>query len=148
MRNTSLCIQPKPVLLLFTASLIFSMTAGCGGPTDGRISVSGTVTIDGKPLSDGSVTFYSNNASSGVGIIEGGKFTVSQSATSEGMQPGNYQVAIQSWEVEPGSVNEAGDIVEDGKSRIPEKYNSTATSELLANITDENSRLEFFLSSE
>lgn len=145
MVHASFFSQPKLMLLLTAASLTLITTAGCGGPTDGRITVSGTVTIDGAPLSDGSVTFYLDNASSGVGIIENGKFTVSQSATSEGMQPGSYDVAIQSWEVEPGSVNEAGDIVETGKSRIPQKYNSTSTSEIVANITDENSKMEFFL---
>lgn len=151
MDHTRLRTESKLIPLRSIAAIILTAliaTAGCGGATDGRIDVSGTVTIDGTPLPSGSITFYQGGASSGVGTIDNGNFSVSQSAGSEGMKPGAYEVAIQSWEVEPFAVDDDGNMGGPGKSRIPEKYNSTTTSELLANITEENSDLEFFLSSE
>lgn len=148
MKNLTLHIQPKLMLLAVTTAFALVTAVGCGGPTDGRITVSGTVTIDGAPLQEGTVTFYKGESASGVGIIEGGKFTVSQSGDTQGMEPGEYQVAIQSWEVEPFAVDEDGNIGGPGTSRIPEKYNSTSTSELFANVTVENSEQAFFLTTE
>lgn len=133
--------------LLYTSMLLAFTIMGCGGSDDGRMSASGTVTLDGEPLPSGTITFYQNNASAGVGIIENGQFTVSEAGNSSGIQPGNYEVAIQSWEVEPGGVTEDGEIQMEGKSRIPEKYTASGTSGLSANITEGSNDLSFELSS-
>jgi len=125
-----------------------SILSGCGRSSDGRITASGSVTLDGSPLTDGNVIFYKDNASAGVGAISNGAFTLSEAGNSEGIQPGTYQVSVESWEVEPNSVNEAGEIVAEGKSRIPEKYNSTGTSGLTAEVSAESSTFEFALKSE
>ncbi|MFY9251938.1 MAG: hypothetical protein WAO83_00680 [Fuerstiella sp.] len=147
MANAVFRIKPK-MMFMVTTALISAVFVGCGGPEDGRITVTGTVSIDGTPLPDGTVTFYKGSESSGVGKIDGGQFTVSQSGGSEGMQPGVYQVAVQSWEVEPFAVNESGEMGGPGKSRIPEKYHSSSTSELTAEISAEKSSVDFLLLSE
>lgn len=114
-----------------------------------RVTASGTVTLDGQPLPDGTVTFFDGNGgSAGVGIISNGQFTVSEASSSEGIQPGSYTVAVQSWEQEPGAVTEAGEIVVEGKSRIPEKYNSSETSGLTAEVGAGENSFTFELKSE
>ncbi len=145
MENLNTPDNRKLLQKLATACMMLTLAIGCGGPTEGRMTVTGTVTIDGTPLPNGTVTFYKGSASSGVGVINDGTFTVSQSAGTTGMQPGTYQVAIESWETEPGEVNEAGEIGGAGVSRIPEKYNSAGTSELVAEVSVENSDVPLFL---
>lgn len=130
------------VCAVMTSSLI-----GCGGGTDGRISVSGTVTLDGEPLQSGSIIFYQGAGSAGVGTIENGSFTVSEAGGSEGVQPGSYKVAIESWEVTPGDVNDQGEIVAAGKSRIPKKYNSAKTSGLTIDVKEGAEAASFALTS-
>ncbi|HUP78393.1 MAG TPA: hypothetical protein VM260_07480 [Pirellula sp.] len=43
--------------LCFVAALTFLTIAGCGGVNDGRVLVSGSVTLDGKPLDGGTIAF-------------------------------------------------------------------------------------------
>lgn len=43
-------------LCLF-AAFTFVTISGCGGASDGRVSISGTVTLDGKPLDGGTIAF-------------------------------------------------------------------------------------------
>lgn len=147
MKNAFTRFSRQQLLNVAAACLLLTAINGCGGPTDGRMNVTGSATIDGAPLTDGTITFYKGSSSSGVGIIKDGAFTVSESGGTEGMQPGTYQIAIQSWEVEPFAVGDDGQMGGPGKSRIPEKYNSTATSELTAEISAENADVTFELTS-
>lgn len=121
-----------------TAVAVILFSCGCGGTSldsEGRVETSGTVTIDGTPLSQGSILFVDNTGNSaGVGIIKDGAFTMSKSASIEGIQPGSYQVAINSWKVEPGSSNEAGEIIEKGEPAIPLAYMDQKTSKLTAEV--------------
>jgi len=121
---------------------------GCGSENDGRLSVSGTVTLDGSPLSEGSVVFSDESGgSAGVGILTDGNFSLAEAGNSEGIQPGNYKVSVNSWIVEPGSVDEAGEIVDAGESRIPKKYNDPKTSGLTATVSPESRVFAFDLQS-
>jgi hypothetical protein len=147
MENLRTKLSPQCVCFLAVAAMFIMSVGGCGGNTEGRVTTSGTVTLDGTPIPDGNVVFYKDGGSAGVGTIKDGGFTVSETAGSSGIQPGSYQVAIDSWEVEPNSVNDAGEIVAEGKSRIPEKYNSASTSGLTAEITDGENTLDFPLTS-
>ena len=129
-------------------AVVATSLTGCGGGSDGRVTAGGTVTLDGQPLPDGTVTFFDNNGgSAGGGIISNGQFTLSEASSSTGIQPGSYKVAVQSWEQEPGAVNDAGEIVGEGKSRIPEKYNSTDTSGLTADVGSGENEFTFELTS-
>jgi len=120
------------------------MLAGCSG-NDGRVTVTGTVTLDGQPLSDGTITFVgSNGASAGVGSIDNGSFTISKTGNAEGMDPGSYKVQVESWEVQPGEPQDDGTFAE-GKTRIPEKYNKAADSGLTAEVTADGGSFTFDL---
>jgi hypothetical protein len=116
----------------------------------GRLTASGTVTLDGTPLETGTVVFAGDNGgSAGVGVLgDGGKFTLAEAGNSDGIQPGTYKVAINAWIVEPGSVNDDGEIVDEGQSLIPQKYNNPKTSGLSATVSAESTDFTFALVSE
>lgn len=125
------------------------ITLGCGKGSDGRLTASGTVTIDGAPLTEGSVVFSDDNGgSAGVGILKDGQFMLAEAGNSEGIQPGTYKVSVNSWVVEPGGVDANDEIIEDGESRIPEKYNDPNTSGLTANVSADSQEFTFDLKSE
>ena len=69
------------------------LVIGCG--TDGRVGISGTVTLDGKPVSGGAVNFSpctgQRGNSSGAGI-EDGSFEI---PAKRGLLPGKYVVTFQ-----------------------------------------------------
>ncbi len=138
-------LSKKSIALLLLSMLVCS---GCGGKSDGRLSASGTVTLDGSPLDSGSVVFADESGgSAGVGIIKGGSFTIQEAASSAGIQPGTYNVVVNSWEKEPGSVDDQGNIVAEGVSRIPEKYNDPKTSGLTATVSPDSQEFSFDLKS-
>jgi hypothetical protein len=90
------CLRHSTVSLLLILPLLAA--TGCG---NGKSTVSGTVTLDGKPVegSDeiyGTVTFYreGGGGAPAVGIIkEAGRYEVSTGATV-GLEPGAYMVGI------------------------------------------------------
>jgi hypothetical protein len=124
--------------LLFVASL-----AGCGD-SDGaeKHTISGTVTLDGEPVENGTITFV---PADGVGPtagapIENGQYTAE-------VPPGSKKVEIRAAKVvgqrklydTPDSPT--GDVVEE---LIPEKYNAktTLTADVQGEDTDRNFSLQ------
>jgi hypothetical protein len=129
----------------FTSLLVvaaFGVAAGCSGATDDfpREPVSGTVTLDGQPLANGTITFSPTGAShdgEGMGgggdTIKNGKFSLGRDV---GLLPGTYNVAIYASDKPSERTKPAqaagGKPAELAKELIPEKYNSK--SELKAEI--------------
>ena len=78
---------------------------GCGGEdvdTRPRQAISGEVTLDGKPLEDGELTFDPKSRAEGVpaaGKIVGGHFSIDR---NEGPVPGSYFVRINA--IDPSTV--------------------------------------------
>ncbi|MEQ1825986.1 MAG: hypothetical protein ABL921_08560 [Pirellula sp.] len=114
------------------ACIILIGVTGCGD-NGGRVSVSGSVTFDGKPLEDGSITFGGDKGAAGVGKIVNGQFSLSESANESGVLPGNYKVLISSWFEERGSVLPNGSF-SPGKTRIPLIYLDAEKSGLVADV--------------
>ena len=91
-----------PLAAILGALALFPL-AGCGGPK--RVAVSGTVTLDGKPL-NGGVLSFSPDASKGnaarvncTGPVRDGHFElrtsgVVRSETGSGVPPGWYKVSL------------------------------------------------------
>ena len=80
-------------ILLVLPALAFSLLAGCGGK--GLVSVTGTVTLDGKALDRGSVTFHPvKSGPLGVGKIQpDGRYSI-ETGNQRGIAPGEYAVTV------------------------------------------------------
>ncbi len=68
------------------------LISGCG--SDGRLPVSGNVTLDGKPMTTGAITFMPSGEkkthSSGATVKEG-RFSI---PADKGLMPGKYRISI------------------------------------------------------
>ncbi|MFM8273084.1 MAG: hypothetical protein ACKODX_12225 [Gemmata sp.] len=73
--------------------LLSLIAAGCGDKFGGRVAVSGTVKLAGKPLKDGSVSFepLDGQASRASAAVTGGAFDIPQ---ANGLQPGKYLIRV------------------------------------------------------
>jgi hypothetical protein len=79
---------------------LLSVMGGCGGDAEGRRAISGTVTLDGVPLEEGSIGFEPverSKISSGA-MISKGNYSI---ARQQGLPPGKYRVEIHA--VKPGT---------------------------------------------
>jgi hypothetical protein len=87
-------LRPIPKLAAAFATIGLTMSVGCQKSTD-RLPVSGTVTLDGTPLSEGMIRFSStggNLVASGAVIRDGG-YTIE---AEKGLPPGTYRLEISS----------------------------------------------------
>jgi len=112
---------------------------GCSEDSDGlpRQAISGTVTLEGQPLQDGSIQFLPTSQRevlSGGAVVADGRFSISR---REGLTPGDYRVVITSAPSETSvrPTEAPGLAPEPAKERIPEKYNRKST--LTAKVEDD-----------
>lgn len=138
----------SPVCALMGGLLFFS---GCGGSEDplGRIAVTGTVTLDGQPVSNGTIRFAPMEGAkhatvAGATIIDG----LYKIAQEQGLPPGTYKVVVSA----PQSEGEAGDPMAPGykepvvRELVPARYNTQT--ELTAEISSTDSKnVDFSLTS-
>lgn len=100
--------MPHPVFLALTLTLTF----GCGRKPDPRVypgQVQGTVTLDGKPLDRGTVTFLPTQAEedggrAGIARIEpNGDYWIGNATPTKpvGLKPGKYVVTVLAMEPDP-----------------------------------------------
>lgn len=130
----------RTLMMIFSVSLV----GGCAGSDVGDgVSVSGTVTLDDQPLDQGTVSFIGEDGSAAaVGQIKDGSFSLSQSANASGVEPGTYQVKVESWKVQPGAVQDDGSFAE-GELAIPEKYTDAKTSGFSAEVGSDGGSFKF-----
>jgi len=133
------------------ASLL--LLGGCDSVKQGTIE--GTVTLDGKPLASGTITFESPNARPASARIENGRIVGGTTLKEgDGIPLGTHRVAIAANEdaasaevADPGKAKAPGANYMVGKSLIPTAYNNPETSGLTATIVAGNNVLKFELSS-
>lgn len=116
------------------------LLAGCGPATEvAGPAASGTVTLDGKPVTMGTLNFIPKiEGSSAFAVIdENGHFEINTAAGSAGIAPGEYQVTVSEWAVEPGSEGPDGKVSEEGVRLVSEKYTSEETSGLTVTVTEQ-----------
>lgn len=129
--------------LLFCVLLLISM--GCGGDPDrsSTAPVSGTVTLDGKPLVSGTITFETTGSRPASGVIKEGEIlNVMTYEPNDGAPVGTHQVSITATEIAKSAVvanpGETTDFdpnyMGGGNSLILKKYNNPSTSGLTAEI--------------
>ena len=114
--------------------------AGCSS----QGSVTGEVTLDGKPIDLGALTFEaSGKPKLSASIKEGGKYAL-EHAGKNSVEPGTYKVVIRGYERDtkhkPGSPP-------NHKVITPEKYASASTSGLTAEVKAGSNIFDFELES-
>lgn len=131
----------RPIrLVLVAASLVMLPFLGCqGGNSLPMAKVSGTVTLDGAPLTKGRIQFMPDNSKGTRGpmatgqIVADGKFVLMTSAPGDGAQVGCYKVVVNCWEETPFDPNNPK-LAPPPKSLIPERYANEQTSGLTAEV--------------
>lgn len=128
----------------FLPVFLISQLLGCGGDGLPRQAVSGSISLNGKPLKSGVVNFVPQSldmpTQSGAAVIDG-KYVISRAT---GLVTGKYKVVISSGE---GSAEKKVDKVSDlpgmapipAKEAIPPEYNNNSTLE--ANVTEGGSNV-------
>jgi hypothetical protein len=104
------------------AAAIVCLCAGCNAPSNGRLEVAGSVTLDKVPLDQGVITFYDpagSRPSSGAAIVDG-KYHL---PAGKGLLPGDYKVAIDSADATGETASPIQYSMKIPVSRIPAKYN-------------------------
>jgi hypothetical protein len=90
--------NPKQFAFFALTVLGILASAGCQR-NNGRQSLSGIVTLDGRPAADAVIHFQpppgQTGNSSGAATDADGRFQI---AAVQGLLPGNYAVSIQKWE--------------------------------------------------
>jgi hypothetical protein len=131
---------------------VIPLMSGCFGGSDVAelADVSGTVTLDGKPLTQASVTFLpvtdegtESRPASGV-TDEHGQYELQYSTTQAGARPGAYQVSISTFR-EPGE-DWSGNEVPGAPETVPSVYNSATT--LTAEVKVDGPPIDFELKSD
>ena len=141
-----------------------SLLSGCGDDSGlgKRYAVSGTVTYLGNPVAKGQITFTPVKVDDSIrpanGFIEGGSYTLTTSAPSDGAMPGEYKVTITSKEVDDSKIKAT--IAEKGggarqqdvakatgnaKNLVPAKYQLADTSGLTATVKEQSNKIDFDL---
>jgi len=107
--------------------------AGCGG--GGGATVTGSVTLDGTPVSDAEVTFEPFDRTQRLGneIVRtdsSGKFEVKPHPKKKGLAPGKYVVYVSKWvnkttgkvpDADQMEMDKAGNLL---KNALPYKYSN------------------------
>ena len=134
--------------VLVCASIICFIISGCGGTS--YIPVSGTVTVDGKPMEGVTLSFLpeagGTNASGTTSPV--GTFTV-RTSDKNGCLPGTYVVTIAKYEQKPAKMpanrTVAGPIPNDNPitNRLPDKYAKKETSGFKVTVERNMKPLEF-----
>jgi hypothetical protein len=132
------------VMIMLTALWL----GGCGGEgLPRRVKVKGKVSYRGQPLSTGTLNFspkVKESARPATGyLLEDGSFEMTTYRPGDGVQPGEYDVAIISYD--EGPLSNSKNWTRKGKKLIPEKYFKYATSGLQASVPDHDIELEFNL---
>jgi hypothetical protein len=118
------------ILIILCSPVVISF-GGCAGAPEGPAleGVSGTVTLDGQPLKQGSISFSSGGASGG-SVIADGEFAI---ARAEGLPAGKYRVVIDAGDEvpvarAPGPPGvSAARPKSERKRLVPKQYNEEST---------------------
>ena len=131
-------------------SLILALLAipGCG---NGLASVTGTVTLDGKPVEGGpdlygTVAFYREDGGGApaVGIIQEAGYYELATGTKQGLEPGNYMVGVAVKKILPPA--EPGGLTRPQRLSDP-KYAKPEESGFRADVKPGSNRFDFEIES-
>src|SRR5688572_15059983 len=104
----------------------FAVCLGCTG--NSAVPLRGTVTLDGQPVTGGSIVFMPQMAGGpkAAAAIENGAYSI---PAAQGVKPGKYRVEV-SWHKPTGRKIPSADpgmTADETREAIPAKYNSNST---------------------
>lgn len=135
--------QSSGIFAPVVISMALLLIVGCGGKP---AKVSGTVSVDGTPLEQGSVTFApTGGGMRATGIIQSDGSYQLQTNRDVGLEVGEYDVAVASREII--STGE-GSPPRPGKFFAPSRYGRTRTSGLKYIVEKGSNVIDIDLSSE
>lgn len=131
----------KNLIPIFCIGLILGCLTGCGGGGDFEEypEVTGTVTLDGQPLTSGHISFQADaGGGTGIGILDSaGAYSARATRNQAGLKPGNYKVSVIAWKEKPGVDKDGNpDMSVKGVSLIHQSYNDTKKSGLTASVSE------------
>ena len=116
----------RVILGAFSVGLV-AVLSGVGGSDPSRVSVAGTVMIDGKPLESGTIRFIMTTPSEqlhvDVSVIQDGVYAI---PNSDSLIPGTYLIQIKSYaqEAVPKDIkSNADEIPPELRVLVPSRYN-------------------------
>lgn len=122
------------------------LLAGCGSPTGPELgTVTGIVTLNGKPLSNANVTFVPTESGSPSygGTDEDGVYHLMFNQHRAGAEIGRHHVLVELREPE---TDDSGNLVEvRPQTKVPDRYRQSGT--LTAEVEQGDNELDFDLSS-
>jgi hypothetical protein len=137
-------INRQAVAGFFVGSLLALLATGCGSSYP-LGTVTGTVTLDGKPLPQATVTFSRGQGRMSVGTTdEQGRYKLLYTVNQQGAEPGTHTVSITT---QIDAVSGEGDLaaVEGRKELLPPRYNDKT--ELTAEVKRGRNTIDFDLTS-
>jgi hypothetical protein len=117
-------------------ALLVLVASGCANGS-GLTKVTGTVSCEGAPLTNGSISFVSDSGGeTAAGIINAhGEYTLSTHRPGDGVASGTYRVCISSFETLPDMTPQSG------KRAIPERYFDVRHSGLTATVEKQRTQV-------
>lgn len=140
-------------------AVLLSIAAGCGGgggpAPPPLVPVSGTVTLDGKPLANASVTFLPVGGTRGARSPYGftgadGRYELVFDNEHKGAPEGEFEVLCNKWVMPDGSdfPRDSGQSpVEVAKELLPSHYSQEGMSKLRATVPAGGGTIDFQLTS-
>ncbi|QDU10187.1 carboxypeptidase-like regulatory domain-containing protein [Gimesia aquarii] len=132
--------RPTNMKSFLYIGVMFGCLTGCGGGGDFNDypDVTGTVTLDGQPLTTGHVSFQSDSGGTGIGVLDSnGKYSARTSRNQAGLKPGEYKISVTSWKEKPGIDKDGNpDMSVKGVSMLHKSYADTKKSGLTASVTE------------
>jgi|APGre2960657423_1045063.scaffolds.fasta_scaffold30691_3 hypothetical protein len=143
-----MCNGPRFTATSLLLAGLLLLSAGCG---EKQVQIRGNVTLDGKPIDTGAITFIPNDLSKGQtagASITLGEFQV---VGNNLPPPGLYRVEIRGQkktgkQIPAGSPSPPGTMVEQTIEAVPAKYNYK--SELKQELKTGDNKLNFELTSQ
>ncbi len=140
-----LTFQLRHVLAL----LLLTTLIGCGSSSNPAL-VTGKVTYDGQPATNGRVMFVREGQDSEIfiGLLDQqGQYELKMTEQISGTEPGKYKVAVLI--DDSTQMDENGNSIPDpGTISIPQKYKNADSSGLTAEITEGKNVVDFALVAE
>jgi len=133
---------PKRPRRAWLVTVVVVAAAGCGRSGPPLASVHGMVTLEGTPLTHGTVSFVPDNARGTRGrmalgaIGPDGRFVLRSFTADDGALTGFHTVAILCDELLPVPADGAAEqpVPDEARSLIPVRYNDARTSGLTAEV--------------